>query len=489
MKTCDSPENVVCDPPAFSGTSNQVVNGFAVGKANNLGFAGVMSAPGEAQPLRFPFQTMAGSQPGSGVPTNAIYSLPSGKRQAVSIPEYPGFSSYPGGAQSAAFNPYTIQARSVASNGQPAITSSLNNPSPNMFSGMNPYTAGQITGAQYGSASAYSGQLPHHVAQRSMQGGSVASNAVPQYNSVVSYTPYQPADPSQYPAQPAYPNGAVMFHHNTRHNTMLGGSMPGEAGGAKSGMPPAEPQMEGGIAYPGQMSNPYYPVPGQSSAGGGSGMPSYQSGMVPSQSANPHASSYPGSGGQYGHSAAGGAGGAGAAGARGRPKVPFFDPEAEFEAGRAHETPPAVAGGGGAGGGAGLPAGLNTFPGGSQPQVGPMMMEPDLPPSSVPTAGAEGSRPSPETPIGASTGSDRSVGRTEAISTGATIRPMTPDIILRVHIDNASLPLPYSVTPTAAVNATALSKNNLTLPENNEVIFVPVRETPLSLSVATPVGK
>lgn len=103
----------------------------------------------------------------------------------------------------------------------------------------------------------------------------------------------------------------------------------------------------------------------------------------------------------------------------------FVDPEAEFEAGRAHEPTPAPTPGA-AGARAGAPpgpaAGLNSFPhgrgggggGGAEGApphhpAGPMMMHPDF------AGGENGSAVTSATPIW----------------TTATIRPMVPDVIVQ----------------------------------------------------------
>jgi Chitin binding Peritrophin-A domain len=122
MKTCDSPENVVCDTPApsFTGSnSNQVVNGFAVNSpSRGLGFAGVVSAPDEAMPLRFPFHTMNHLNNNNNNNNNNMYAMQSAKRQqAMSGGMQPDFMQ----ASSNAYPNYAMQqANSAHSQPQPS---------------------------------------------------------------------------------------------------------------------------------------------------------------------------------------------------------------------------------------------------------------------------------------------------------------------------------------------------------------------------------
>ncbi|XP_055343108.1 uncharacterized protein LOC129591469 isoform X2 [Paramacrobiotus metropolitanus] len=405
LRSCTSPDQVICmETQSFGSTTNQVLNGFAAANAarNNVGYAGVLSSQGEPVALRYPQI--------NSVSTNAIYSLPSGKRQAISgLPDFtPLFQGYPNTQVQTNYNPYAMTRQAVVT--QPVMTGAAGS-NPSLY---NPYLVTQLGGGTYG-------QMPHHVTQRSMH-TSGSGNSVPHYNTQGSY-PYQATDPNQYPSQAVYPNS----YHHSRQNPAIVSS----EGNGRSWMS-AEPQIEGSPSYPAQMPPSYYPSSGQSP-----NVPGYPNSMVASQGGG-----YPPGGGgmHHGHIQLG-------VGGRNRPRMPI-DPEAEVEAGRAHETPPAGGSGGAAGGagGQGIPAGLSA-PGGHQSPVGPMMMEPEtVIPSAVPSPSVrEGGGA-----INMSGFAQVIIDRPDVIATSVTIRPMTPDIIVRVHLDNASFPLLSSHNPAEA---------------------------------------
>ena len=276
-------------------------------------------------------------------------------------------------------------------------------------------------------------QLPPHFAQRNMQ-PVMPTHSMPggQYDPAMSvpYPTYQP--------QQAGPN---------IYQTMQGGGAPPQPAVYPSPMyqrppmnPAAEPQMEGASAnYPHLPGNPTY-YPGAMVPGVGGGVPiagpppNLHQAMPPGsyhpQQQQPHHYAVGRSAGM-GHQPPPimGVGGGHQRGGGMPVKMPFFDPEAEVEAGRGPEPgAPGAAGGtgsaGGAGGGAaggtgGQPAGLN------QAQVGPMEMHPDGVVIFATVSPADR-----EVVLGTTVKFSASPVTEEPVVTSATLRPMSPNILI-----------------------------------------------------------
>jgi hypothetical protein len=326
---------------------------------------------------------------------------------------------------------------------------------------MNPYS---IHPSMYGQAPFSTGgasQLPHHLAQRSMQPVMPVANNLPQYNpSAAVYPTYQTQPEATYPMQgpppPAYPS--PVYSRQPMN-------------------PAAEPQMEGGAAnYPAHLPSPtYYPMPVGIAAPPHHQQPTYQ--MAPG--GPPHYAARAGVPQHGPHNAMPGQ--MGPHGPRGV-KMPIYDPEAEVEAGRGPEPGAAGAaaagtgtGVGGAGAGPGPAAGLNSFPGGphNQAQVGPMVMHPDV----VMVQGTY--HPEQEVVLGTTTTTQTSQSVSSAytagISTSATIRPMSPDIVLPLHSDDSGSlkgvsPTEHSAFPTKASSMSMSSSITVSLPKNQVII-------------------